>query len=732
MKKLISLTLAAVMLAASLVSCASRESANAPGANIRVTSSDGEDAAVWLAERLGERLPERVVLGTDADGYGVDVSALEDDGYFIRACGGEDVLFARTADGLDRAVRRYAKLVEAGEPIADETYHEGYRVGELRFAGVPVGEYAIAVEGEDEYIRSWATENCAAPFASLIKIACGAELSVGGEAEHKIVFRQIADESFKESSYHYFFEGGDLIFEYADLGGARNAFVKFLEAECGWDDLYYGCDLLKEADVIDVSADTDVLCHPRFDGIRMTTLGSFYPYNTLYSVSHTAFTYKYRVESAHHWLGAPGRWAADYGIWGIHRKYTMVCLTDEEVFDVVVEQITEYIKSRLDAGEVIGDSFTAINLGMEDGNYWCDCKKCSKIKLEEGGTWSGPMVRFANAVEEAIDEAGYDGLKFPIFAYLGSNKPPVKTAPNDDVYVTFVCDSHCNKHDLSNEQCYTIKASNKDLVSSDTCLYAEMIKGWLALTPNVVARPAPLGHDYGGYGAFTLIDQTYGDVTFLSDCGVRWVYDEIGTVDESDPMLIISELWDALMFDPDMTRAEYYEEVARLFEKYYGTNWRHVLRYYDLLEEAEIAGNYCWTNWYSSDYFRVDLNVYRDNWDEMLSELALAERGADSAHQEDLIRRIRADALYSGCTLLYFKAYQLEDDETLDLLRGRWAEMNAVLATCGYEKLKTGGHLLETLDDTMWQKEYADQRKVLVYYVMGIGSMRPAPEGYDN
>ena len=724
MKKILAFTLAAVMLAACLASCAAFHGAS--GAGISVTSSDAVDAAAWLSERLGDKLTDRVVLGTDADGFGLDLSALEDDGFFIRSFGDEIALFARTPDGLDRAVRKYAKTVESGEAISDVTYHEGYRIKSLRLAGTDVSEYAIAVEGEDAYICKWTTENAAAPFAEMIRIACGAELEVGGEAEHKIVFRQIADESFKESSYHYYFEDGDLIFEYADLGGARNAFVKFLEAECGWDDLYYGSDLLREAESIDVPGTTDVLCHPRLDGMRLTSLGQFYNYNTLHSVSHEAFVYKYRVETAHHYLGT--RWAADYGIWGKIDHRHMVCLTSEEVFETVVEEILENIGQRLGAGGKIGDDFTAINLGMEDGNYWCACKKCAKVKREEGGTWAGPMVRFANSVEEAIDEAGYDGLKFPIFAYLGSNKPPAKTVPNDDVYVTFVCDSICNKHDLSGEQCYTFKASDAGLVHSDTCLYAEWIKGWLALTPNVAVRPAPLSPDYGGYGAFTLIDQTYGDVTFLSDVGARWVYNEMSSTDESDPMLIISELWDALMFDPDMTRAEYYEEVARLLEKYYGSGWEHMMRYYDLLEEAEIAGKYCWTNWYSPDYFRVDIDVYQDNWDEMLAELSLAERDADSAHQVDIIRRVRTDALYSGCTLLFYKAYELEDEETLALLRERWTEMNDVMESCGISMLKKNAFLHESLDDTMWQEEYyTNKRRSFLYYVMGDGMARPAP-----
>ena len=225
MKRTLALILAAIMLAASLASCASVAPAlSAISANIRTTSSDGESAAAWLTERLGDKLTSRVVLGTDADGYGVDVSALEADGYIVRDLGGETALFARTADGLDRAVRKYAKAVESGEPIADETYHEGYRVKELRLAGNDVSTYAIVVEGERASVREWVSANVAQTLASLIKIACGAEIAVGGEAEHKIVFREIADESFKESSYHYFFENGDMAHGWQTIGDSTYFF----------------------------------------------------------------------------------------------------------------------------------------------------------------------------------------------------------------------------------------------------------------------------------------------------------------------------------------------------------------------------------------------------------------------------------------------------------------------------------------------------------------------------
>ena len=99
MKKFFSVLLASALLLCVLASCSGVEKSVSPARYIRVTSSDAKDAAEWLGDRLGS-LSERIVLGTSADGYGVDLSSLEDDGYIIRRLEGEVALFARTANGL--------------------------------------------------------------------------------------------------------------------------------------------------------------------------------------------------------------------------------------------------------------------------------------------------------------------------------------------------------------------------------------------------------------------------------------------------------------------------------------------------------------------------------------------------------------------------------------------------------------------------------------------------------
>lgn len=748
MRRTLALILAVITLAALLASCANVPETTAISPNVRTTSSDAAGAAEWLTGRLGDKLTDRLVIGTGTDGYEVDVCALEDDGYIIRSLGDEIALFAKSENGLDRAARKYAKAVEAGEDVGDETYHEGYRVEKMLFAGVPAGEYAMRVEGENEYIRTWTAKNAAEPFAALIKIACGAEIEFG-DAEHTVVFRQIADESFKESSYHYYFSDSDLVFEYTELAGARNAAVKFLENECGWNDLYYGVDDLAEADLIDVPADTDVLCHPRFGGIRLTTLSRLYSYNTLYSVSHTAFTYKYRIESAHHWLGS--KWGKEYGV---SKTGHIPCLTDEDVFEDIVGEIRATAEDRLDAGEVIGEGFTSINLGAADTNNWCTCKECLKVAKEENYTWAGPMVRFANAVDDALDEAGFDGLKISIFAYAGSNPPP-KSSPHDDVYVTFVCDGYCTQHAIDGSQCtgtclnhvYSIFGG---IINGNNNEIAEWIRGWCGIAKHVYVRPAPLSAPFHSY---TIIDQLYDEIRFLSDLGVECIYNEIYTYDELDTNLIATELWEAMTFDPDMSRAGYYAEAARLFEKYYGDGWRGAYDYVECLEKTEIENKGCWTAWrgyaFITDSMQNDHALYRELWDRMLSSLADAGCAANCAEQETRIKKLRIAALYGGCYASYYVAYEDRDDARIKTLCERWDEMIALCKDVGiYDGFETlvedkllqyeaGAKLIyDSLEDTAWiggweSGWYNDREEILEREGYDVHSLRPSPEKYD-
>ena len=122
MRKIISLGLVSLMIVSVLASCAPAADQLDPA--ITLASSDAHANAEWLDERL-DVIPDDVVMGIGSnENYGIDLSDFEEDGYIMRSIGGDVLLFGASEDGLDRAVRAYAKAAVNGTTEnLDENYH---------------------------------------------------------------------------------------------------------------------------------------------------------------------------------------------------------------------------------------------------------------------------------------------------------------------------------------------------------------------------------------------------------------------------------------------------------------------------------------------------------------------------------------------------------------------------------------------------------------------------------
>ena len=172
MKKIISLALCCVIAASAFASCAQTPVKNY-SPKITVSSSEAEESARYLTNRLGDALENDVYLAL-GDDSGIDLSNFENDGYVIRTDGASAVIAGKTASGLDMAVRKYANEVDAGRADAlDIAYHEGNRIDELRLAGTNIAEYAIEYPAEHNENMLYAISQ----FQMLIKKATGVELS---------------------------------------------------------------------------------------------------------------------------------------------------------------------------------------------------------------------------------------------------------------------------------------------------------------------------------------------------------------------------------------------------------------------------------------------------------------------------------------------------------------------------------------------------------------------------
>ena len=664
MKKALALALAAIIFASVLTSCASLEQRtsqqtsqrSALDPKITVTSSDALDAAEWLDDRL-ETIPDRVVIGTDAAEYGVDVSALEDDGYFIRNFDGEVALFARTEDGLDRAARKYAKAVEAGAAIADETYHEGYRIGAIELAGRDISEYTIYCE-DDKYMPAAANE-----LSARIARACGASLPVvtGEKTAPYISLVYTRDDSLSTVGYRWEVDEDGLTIECSDgykPTAARCAVARFLENELDWFGLSYGFETLAEADSVSIPAGKsggEVNAFLHYSPYGDSTTGDVFDHSamTLSGVPNCCHGLQNNHFASELSKSPGGDWAND-----------QPCYMSDEFFEVSYDDISAYIEKKLEDGQHIGEDFCFVDIAAGDNAKWCRCKDCIAILRAEEAQ-SASIVDWANRLSSALDEK-YKGLTYGIFAYLGTNKPPKTIVPNKNVSVTFCYNSYCDMH----------THDGKDCEADYQILYLE---DWLAITKNVYVWY------YGMDEGFMTISYTgtvREDMRYFRNVGIKGVMWE--AEDNGFSTGKISKwLAAGLVWDIDMTDEEYDEYFNRILAAMYGDAAPYVREYCDAVALIQRSAKCAPSGYTAAATPTFAPTLIAAQFDTLFELTEAALRNVDSRREEKRMTKLSAACIYQGCAASYFDAYAAGDGERIDELSRRYSLIETRLAAFG-------------------------------------------------
>ena len=680
MKKVISIILASLLAASALVSCATDTLLTPHSSLLTFTSSSTCADLAWLEARLG-KVPANVSVGLASD-LGIDMTSFEDDGYLIRTEGGETVVAGKTSDGLDRAVRAYAKAYEAGKSVPDAAYHEGYRIDRFTIAGRDISEYTIVYEGGTSPVvgsNGYTFDNsyyAATEFCQLTEKACGVKLPISAkDAEHMIKITYLTDGSHGENGFTYEVKDGNLLIAGApDALGCGNAVWYFFETECGWEALTYGDAELHEADHVDVPEGTKADVDPMFDYLL--------PYENCFdSFRFDRRGYNYAGLIAH----------ACHGIdkyCNPNHAYVdgQPCLTDPETCAMITDGVIEDIENRLAAGKIIGKDFLYIDLASEDNLNFCHCKTCMKVLKEENGANSGPIVRYINALNDELD-ADYPGLKFLMFAYHGCNIPCV-TKPCDDIFITYITDGCCFNHYLDgSENCdptfdFCGVMGNRDFSNKD---YAEWMRGWCAMSDNVYIWHYGLDCPFHQY---TQDHNLYEDFHFIADCGVRGFMYEGEHYGMGEGRLRLQELM-MMQFHPEWTREEYDAAVSELYAREFGDGGEYILAYTkNCWSPAQLAGGCgdCWGYMDLIDPGRFDYDVFHATEDRAMTLLDTAITLANNERQQKAAERFSCDFLYKYCYYNYFRALDAGDTETMAKLEDAYAVFRERMAHNGFVK----------------------------------------------
>ena len=141
------------------------------------------------------------------------------------------------------------------------------------------------------------------------------------------------------------------------------------------------------------------------------------------------------------------------------RQPTQLCLTNEDVKDVVTQEVFAMLETKHNPEA----SVQILSLTQADNGEYCECDNCKALD-NANGSQAGTMLTFVNEIAGRIKATGrYDNIAFDTFAYQYTRKAPTAVVPRDDVIVRLCSIECCFGHTLDDPDCKDNAAFMKDL-----------------------------------------------------------------------------------------------------------------------------------------------------------------------------------------------------------------------------------------------------------------------------
>ncbi len=250
-----------------------------------------------------------------------------------------------------------------------------------------------------------------------------------------------------------------------------------------------------------------------------------------------------------------------------------LCLTNPDVVRLVTEAVLNQLRENPTLLEVEVSH-------CDNGNY-CRCEHCAAIDEEEGSQ-AGTMIRFVNAVAEAVEKEFPDVL-ISTFAYEHTRVPPKKTKARHNVIVRYCTYDACFRHPIDSPSCPINRTST----------YAEMM-GWQEKCEHMSIWDYVTNWDCF-LAPFPNLRSLRENMRFYHKCHVRQVFAEDDPRTRQGGVFfdLKAYLIGKLMWNPYMSDEEYEGHINEFLAGFYGNAWREMRRYLDL--EYEVTADRCFT-----------------------------------------------------------------------------------------------------------------------------------------
>ncbi len=716
-QKIISAVLALIIGGGVLSSCGSAPKQSS------ISASDGyEFYADWLEEKLGSD-SKNILIGDSetARSYGIDMTDFGEEGFLIRTVDDTVVIFGADEMGVDRGVHDY--IINGGAAGYSRTYNEGYRVNRITLAGYDISEYVIAIPEDADENVIFAAEN----IRDYTKKACGAVLDITTEScERAITFVKDETGTLGTDGFTITTADGSMTITHGIYRGALNGAMEFLEAYMGWRFVYkpYGWDEAGESGIIDYLYESDHVVieagitdtqtpsmeyRDVYDGGTYVRGAEAYSYKVKYNGEGTVDKKNLgsfnglMLKSCHGMLNMGNATFKE-----ITNNYAkQPCYSDDFWFEEIGDRAVSDSLAQVRSGKVIGVDFNCYDIGSCDSQNFCQCTGCLEIIAEEGAN-SGGMLRFVNYIADRISaEPELEGLYVSCLAYYGSNKPPLKTVPRENVQVSYcfyvdpsfakaTCGSHC----FSGDNC-------KDSYFNT---YGEEFEKWCEITSKV----SVWYYQEGYYHAVpeTEFSVMYENMKYMAEMGCYGIF----YLSSASPLNFGSlrqYLAVRLMWNADMSLEEYYGLIKEYFMICYGDKVGESLYEYVLMLEGSKS-NECYVQIraypferYSEEYFAGHYAEISNMFDSML-------KNAETFEVYELLEQIRLHTDFLGLSAVWEDMYENGTDTERAFVRERYREHYENAMKYGYtlgEWSKRFTYPEENMDFEIRPYDYIDLMK---------------------
>lgn len=359
---------------------------------------------------------------------------------------------------------------------------------------------------------------------------------------------------------------------------------------------------------------------------------------------------------------------------------TAPCLSNPEVFDVVLENLRKEIK--------VHPKARYAGVSQTDGPLFCHCPECTRINEEEQ-TNGGTIYRFLNRIAKTLKDE-FPHIMFETHPYLYSTKPPAHEVLADNVAVRLSLMDICREHALSDESCQY----NRKIQS--------YVDGWKTKCKNLyLFEYAANFHNYPiSIPNFKCLYQNLKRFRCYPITGMTYL-----GAHTTVPDIEFCELWtylqSKLLWEPDMTYSQYLTCAKEFLQAQYGAGWSYMYDYLMLTmlqPSSDIHyGPAAYCEWIipmlTLPNGELDMTFIRDG-NELFD---LAEQAATEKALENVKRTRLHLTWYELCTT-YKHIREKGTPEQVDALRKKYQNFVETVGKWKNFRISEGGGIDGTFD----------------------------------